>query len=381
MYKNSNRGKTTKLVFLLLLLGGVAHGANAPDWKSETFSMVRAGEVSLPLRITPVLVEAPPRRVDLFPLSAEAGGAHGTSLPLTGLPVDLYKFPVLKFSATGQESGAHGLELGLDTRGTGAVDTLVRVGDPALLWLRPAYAAEPVQSDLTEMNKLDATLSYVEILGGGKNVVLAKTFLGWGEHALNYVADEGVSVTISQVFLQFNRDQQNAATVKAEAEKAAPSKLAKIGLLILAGGLVLLGVKFMPRWAPLMDRALSWEPAFWGIQYVLLNAALYMMSIKADKDAFSWGGLLLVFAYGLAVRYTIRSYLVQKWDFFRQRHSAPYFLLFLAVLLSSAVMLMFKLELAAEHAAVIGYYLLVTGVVIEYIRFAKESKIAKQNEL
>ncbi len=103
--------------------------------------------------------------------------------------------------------------------------------------------------------------------------------------------------------------------------------------------------------------------------------------IKADKDAFSWGGLLLVFAYGLAVRYTIRSSLVQKWDFFRQRHSAPYFLLFLAVLLSSAVMLMFKLELAAEHAAVIGYYLLVTGVVIEYIRFAKESKIAKQNEL
>ena len=74
MYKNSNRGKTTKLVFLLLLLGGVAHGANAPDWKSETFSMVRAGEVSLPLRITPVLVEAPPRRVDLFPSPAEAGG-------------------------------------------------------------------------------------------------------------------------------------------------------------------------------------------------------------------------------------------------------------------------------------------------------------------
>jgi hypothetical protein len=96
------------------------------------------------------------------------------------------------------------------------------------------------------------------------------------------------------------------------------------------------------------------------------------MFISAAKDAFSMGGLLFAFAYGLAVRYRIRPYLVKKWAFFRERYSAPYFLLFLVILLSSVVTLMLKLGVAAEHLAVIEYYLLVTGVAVEFICFAKE---------
>jgi hypothetical protein len=245
---------------------------------------------------------------------------------------------------------------------------------PMAVMGRPALVTELVQLDLTKMNKLDATLSYAQILGGGKTIVLPKTFLGQGGHELNYVADEGVGVTIDQSFMKLNRDQQTAASIKAEAGNAAPSKLAKIGLLILAGALVVLGVKFMPRWVPLMDRVLSWQLGFWGLQFVLFSAALYLMFFGANKNALSWGGLLLVFAYGLAVHYKIRPYLANKWAFFSERLSAPYFLLFLALLLSCAVMLMFKLNTAAENTAVMGYYLLLTGVAIEFIGFAKEAR-------
>ena len=97
-----------------------------------------------------------------------------------------------------------------------------------------------------------------------------------------------------------------------------------------------------------------------------------VMFISAAKDAFSLGGPLLAFACGLAVLYRIRPSLAQKWIVFRECYSAPYFLLFLALLLSCAVMLMFKLGAAAGHAAAIGYYFLVAGVLMEFICFAKE---------
>lgn len=247
------------------------------------------------------------------------------------------------------------------------------VTDPLAAMAHPALATGTVQPDLTMMNRLDATLSYAQILSGGKTVVLPKTFLIQGAHELNHVSGKGVSVVIDQSFLKSNRDQ--LMPVKG-AMKAAPSKLAKIGLLlVLAGGLVwLLGVKFVPRWGPLVGRALARELPFLGVQFALLGSAFYLMFFRAAKDAFSWGGLLLVLAYGVAMRYRIRPYLARKWAFFSERHSAPYFLLFLALLLSCAVMLMFKLEAAAEHAAVIGYYLLVTGVAVEFICFAKEAK-------
>ncbi|MDA8161792.1 MAG: hypothetical protein M0022_02650 [Desulfobacteraceae bacterium] len=247
--------------------------------------------------------------------------------------------------------------------------------DAVAAMARPTLATELERPDVTDMTKLDATLSYAQILTGGKGVVLPGIFLGRGKHELSYVADKGVSVAIDQSLLPPYYVQQAGASTEAKAEKAAPLKLVKIGLLILTGVFVcFLWVKFMPGWTPLVDRTLSLETAFWGVQFVLLDAALYMIFISAAKNAFSWGGLLLVFAYGFAVRYKIRPYLVRKWNFFSERHSAPYFLMALTLLVLCAVMLIFKLGVAADHAAVIVYYLLVTGMAVEFIRFAKESR-------
>ncbi|MBX9812739.1 MAG: hypothetical protein K2Y16_14175 [Burkholderiales bacterium] len=245
--------------------------------------------------------------------------------------------------------------------------------DPMAAMVRPALEAETARPDLTKMNKLDATLSYDQILSGGKSVVLPKAFLIQGAHELNHVDDKGISVALDRSVLQSGRDQSNATSVKG---RIGSSKLAKMGLLLVltTGILWLFGAKLMSGWGALVARALQGNLTFLSVQFVLLIAALYMMFMNTAKEAFSWGGLLLVFAYGFAMRYRVRPYLARKWEFFRERHSAPYFLLFIAILLSCAVMLMFKQEAWAERVAVIGYYLLVTGVAVEFICFAKEAK-------
>ena len=130
MHAKLNKNKIIELIFTLLLLGdsGIALAAKLP----EIFLQASTGEVSLPLQIAPVLVDAPPRHVDLLPVSAIATDIPGIGLPLSGFPVDLNKYPLLSLDADNHDPALYGVELSLDTRGNGAVDTIVRVGDPTL---------------------------------------------------------------------------------------------------------------------------------------------------------------------------------------------------------------------------------------------------------
>jgi hypothetical protein len=82
--------------------------------------------------------------------------------------------------------------------------------------------------------------------------------------------------------------------------------------------------------------------------------------------------LLLIFAYAFAVRYKLRPLFAKKWDFFSQRLSAPYFLLLFVLLNFCVLMLVLKHNVAAEIIAVMGYYLLIIVVVLEFIGFAKK---------
>ena len=68
MYKKSRQGKVAQwlLPFFLLCVSNITFGLDDTDWKSNTFSQDKEGGVSLPVRVVPVLVEAPPRRVDLL---------------------------------------------------------------------------------------------------------------------------------------------------------------------------------------------------------------------------------------------------------------------------------------------------------------------------
>lgn len=223
------------------------------------------------------------------------------------------------------------------------------------------------QPDLSEMQKLDASLSYNQILGGGKRVVLPKRLIAQGEYRLIQVADEGISVTLDPSLSRLDNGQKMAVPVG-----AASSKSLKIGGFLAGVLVLLLGIKFKSRWMPFINKILSRWWVFLGILIVLLMIASYLLFVSTYSDAFSWGGVVLVVAYGLVVRYKIRSYLMRNWGFFKTHDSAPYFALALSLLLTCALALMLKQQAAAEHIAVILYYLLVTGVVVEFIRFAKE---------
>jgi hypothetical protein len=173
MRAKTNMDNVSRWMIFLVFLGaaGIACGSDIPAWKSEMLSVTKAGEISLPLRIAPALVEAPPRRVELLPGRAEgklAGGikpdARGADLPLAGLPVNLQDYPVLSFSSAGHEPGLDWIELALDTRGKGAVGALVRVGDPVLF---PDMVKERIDFKAAEFAARDTGYKIKRVLGIG----------------------------------------------------------------------------------------------------------------------------------------------------------------------------------------------------------------------
>lgn len=259
----------------------------------------------------------------------------------------------------------HGLDIVVKNDG----DHAVAPANISLNQLELRHGRGLGQPDLSEMHQLDASLSYSQILEGGKRAILPKRFIDRGEHRLIQVANEDIDITIDPSFSRFTNDQKTVISVG-----AASSKSHKIGF-ILAGGLVLLfGMKLKSRWMPFVNR--SWRWGFWSILIVLLTVASYMIFASNNADAFAWGSLLLVAAYGHVVRCKARPSLMQKWDFFSTHYSAPYFILALSLLLICILELMLKQQAAAERIAVILYYLLVTGTVIEFIRFSKEAPAA-----
>lgn len=257
--------------------------------------------------------------------------------------------------------------LGLDIVVKNDADHAVAPTTLSLNQLELQHGHAPGQPDLSKMQKLDTSLSYNQILEGGKRVILPKKVIAQGEHRLIQVTDDGINVTIDPSFSQLNNGQKIAVPVGAASSKS----LKTVGFLTVVL-VLLLGIKLRSRWIPFANRVLSRWWAFWGILIVLLMIASYLLFVSTYADAFSWGGLLLVVAYGLMVKYKARRYLIRKWDFFSTHYSAPYFALALTLLLTCALALVLKQQVAAERIAVILYYLLVTGVVVEFISFAKE---------
>ncbi|MDP2804725.1 MAG: hypothetical protein Q8O24_02170, partial [Gallionellaceae bacterium] len=103
----------------------------------------------------------------------------------------------------------------------------------------------------------------------------------------------------------------------------------------------------------------------------LLASAYYLIFKSGGKDSFSWGSALLVLAYIVAIRWRIRFFLVKKWPYFKTHLSAPYFISSLFVLALCATLLVFNPGAVAEKLATIGYFLLVTGTLVEFMQFSK----------
>ena len=102
-----------------------------------------------------------------------------------------------------------------------------------------------------------------------------------------------------------------------------------------------------------------------------LLAAFYFFFFSKAKDAFSLGGLFIIANFILLVRYWLRPLLSKRWSYFNEKKSAPYIMVFLIIQVFCAIFLFFKLESAAKHFSIIGYFLLVVGVSVEFTKVIK----------
>lgn len=224
-------------------------------------------------------------------------------------------------------------------------------------------------------NRIDTTLSLEEIWRGGKKVIFSTQYLAGGSHVFNYHSAEGIALEVNEL----QTWDEYAAANKGVTAKPAPQP-AKLRNSLLKLFLVLAGVVamiFLWRYwgyaaAQAFDRAQSTPLAFYITQLVLWASGIYFAFFTSNLNAASWGGVIMVLAYGLAVRYKLRPYFAGKWPYLADKKSAPYFMMVLAIFLLIAIMLVLKQQFLAEVFAVLAYYLLVLGVVLEFIQFSRE---------
>lgn len=80
----------------LLWAGDTSLASVSPSiLKSVTFTQLKAGNLSVPLQISPVQIEAPPHRIDLLPERANKINRQPSIYPLSGFPADLSEYPTL----------------------------------------------------------------------------------------------------------------------------------------------------------------------------------------------------------------------------------------------------------------------------------------------
>ena len=106
--------------------------SNSPSLKSISFMQMKAKKFSVPLQISPIQIEAPPRRIDLQPEYSNKITSPLSVRALNGFPANLHDYPILNFGTKDIGSTIWGFDLVLDTQTVGVPDTLVHIGDPTL---------------------------------------------------------------------------------------------------------------------------------------------------------------------------------------------------------------------------------------------------------
>jgi hypothetical protein len=221
------------------------------------------------------------------------------------------------------------------------------------------------------IHNLDTILTFEDIMKGGKFIDLPSSIIPHGDVRFDYVSED-VDLSIAPAYLKANTPQ----IITPDAPKLSKRKLLLYAVLTVAALMLYFVVgKRVQAWLPLETYPALYNVAFWAVELTLLGIAFYMAFKSESRDAFSWSGVALASAFSFAVRWKLRTLLSRKWGYFANHYSAPYFILFLALLLTCVVMLMLKMDLVAEKLAVIGYFLFVTGVLVEFVQYSRAATI------
>jgi hypothetical protein len=90
----------------------------------------------------------------------------------------------------------------------------------------------------------------------------------------------------------------------------------------------------------------------------------WMSIFEAIKSAFPWSSGLVVAVCAILVRFLVRPFLAARWNYFKRMQAAPYFLLFIAMLLVCAVLLCLDQQALASNAAMAAYCVMVMAIIV-----------------
>ena len=118
------------------------------------------------------------------------------------------------------------------------------------------------------------------------------------------------------------------------------------------------------------------EIVLWGcISVVLYIIGLMNWSNAGENYYLTFGGMAVVLMWRALIAY-IKPIINSKWPTIAEKiyegAGAQYFSGFIVVIVGVTIMLLLNLELVAEQLAIIGYYMLVVGVVLEMLDLRKD---------
>lgn len=128
----------------------------------------------------------------------------------------------------------------------------------------------------------------------------------------------------------------------------------------------------------------SWRLTFWWWSIVTLSlyvGGVLLSDMQAENYYFTFGGIALVMSWRALVE-NCKPYVESRWPGLSKKvysgSGTKYFSGFVVIIFGVAVMLMLKLDFIANQLAVIGYYLLVVGVVLEILDSRKDKPSINQ---
>jgi len=123
------------------------------------------------------------------------------------------------------------------------------------------------------------------------------------------------------------------------------------------------------------SQALFETIAWGGVAFVLYVSGLINWTNMGENYYFTFGGIAVVIMWRALTEY-IKPIIHSKYPAIAEKiyggAGTQYFSGFIIVLVGVAVMLVLKLEPIAEQLAIIGYYMLVVGVVLEVFALRKD---------
>lgn len=229
---------------------------------------------------------------------------------------------------------------------------------------------------------INTTLSFDDIVNGGKKIELIKPELQENIQKIEYnsFGSKTAQIDVDHFALQEKLYEQHSNIKNIDLpQPTAWDFLFKILKILIVCMFIYFIFKYAVSVISKIDRNLNHTIFFWTLEAILFPTSLFKMFKGTTSTEFSIGAIIFILFYCIALRYKLRPYLSKRWVIFKERLSAPYFIVALSFLFACATSLSLGLNTAAEKLAAIVYYFMIVGVVVEFISFTRDVEATEKD--